>query len=80
MLGDSPVLMVDVLINLESLWVIDGHFHTQTAEFIIHLVRDPVFIENVFHHFTSIDVDLNKELESYLQFYMHGAKMLIQII
>ena len=29
--------MVDVLINLKFLWVIDRHFHTQAAEFIIHL-------------------------------------------
>ena len=47
---------------------------------IIHLVRDPVFIENMLHHFTSIDVDLDKERKPCLQFHMHEAKMLIQVI
>ncbi len=29
--------MVHILIDLEFLWVIDRHFNTETAEFIIHL-------------------------------------------
>ena len=47
---------------------------------IIHLVRDAVFIKDMFHHLPSIYVDLNEEGEPCLEFHMHKAEMFIKEI
>ncbi len=47
---------------------------------IIHLVGDVVFIKDMFHHFTAIDVDLNEEREPCLELDMHEAEMPVKEI
>ena len=47
---------------------------------IIHLIGDAVFIKDMLHHFTAIDVDLNEEREPCLELDMHEAEMFVKEI
>src|SRR5699024_8028733 len=47
---------------------------------IIHTVGNVVCIKNIFHHFPSVDINLDLERKPCLEFYMHKSKSLIHEI